>query len=277
MFVDWICSTAQIMLINVVLSGDNAVVVALAASSLPSETRRRAMFWGVVVAIALRVVLTFAVSCILLLPGVRFLGAILLAYIGCKLVSEQEKQAGDKRQGSTRMGTAIGRIALADIVMSLDNVIAIAGVAPADPGWLLLGLTLSIAMMLALSTAILAVMSRLRWMAYLGTGVLALGTANMMVDDLDTASRFGATTSQHTSSMVPTVWSVRLALVIFCLTSKYWWPKRQSRAGAADPAGSGASRVPPGTRRICASKTAGITQGTLAASGSSSWSVCQRT
>src|SRR5208337_2841586 len=175
MFLDWISSIIQIMLVNVVLSGDNAMVIALAASSLPPEKRQRAMLWGTGLAIGMRMVLTFAVAYVLLIPGLRFLGAVLLAYIACKLIQEQADQAGDASQAPTSTGTAITRIALADLVMSLDNVIAIAGVAQADPLRLFLGLALSIAMILALSTAIVAIMSRFRWIAYLGTGVRSRG------------------------------------------------------------------------------------------------------
>src|SRR5271165_5527569 len=126
MFLDWIFSIIQIMLVNVVLSGDNAMVIALAASSLPPEKRQRAMLWGTGLAIGMRMVLTFAVSYVLLIPGLRFLGAVLLAYIACKLIQEQADQAdGDASPAPASTGTAIARIALADLVMSLDNVIAI--------------------------------------------------------------------------------------------------------------------------------------------------------
>ncbi|MGD0044097.1 MAG: TerC family protein [Isosphaeraceae bacterium] len=229
MFLDWIFSIIQTMLVNVVLSGDNAMVIALAASSLPPEKRQRAMLWGTGLAIGMRMVLTFAVSYVLLIPGLRFLGAVLLAYIACKLIQEQADQAGDASQAPTSTGTAIARIALADLVMSLDNVIAIAGVAQADPLRLFLGLALSIAMILALSTAIVAIMSRFRWIVYLGTGVLALAAANMMAHDIEAARQFGVTVSQHAGSDVHGVWPLRLALVVVCLTSNYWWPRGRLR------------------------------------------------
>jgi len=229
MFLDWCSSIIQIMLVNVVLSGDNAMVIALAASSLPPEKRRGAMLWGTGLAIGMRMVLTFAVSYVLLIPGLRFLGAVLLAYIACKLIQEQADQSGDVGPPPTSAGTAIARIALADLVMSLDNVIAIAGVAQADPVRLFLGLALSIAMILALSTAIVAIMSRFRWIVYLGTGVLALAAANLMAHDIETARQLSVTVSQQASSLGQGVWPLRLVVVVGCLTSNYWWPGGRSR------------------------------------------------
>ncbi len=182
------------------------------------------MLWGTGLAIAMRMVLTFAVSCVLLLPGLRFVGAILLAYIGCKLIVEQAEQAVKPVHTATGTGAAITRIALADVVMSFDNVIAVAGVAQADPFRLLLGLGFSIAIMLALSNAILVVMSRFRWIVYVATGVLALGAANMMAHDLDVATRATAVATQQASGVVQAVWPLRLALLVVCLTPNYWWP-----------------------------------------------------
>ena len=234
MFLDWTSSLIQIMLVNVVLSGDNAMVIALAANSLPPEKRRRAMLWGTGLAIAMRMLLTFAVSYVLLIPGLRFLGALLLAYIACKLIQEQAHQGEDASAIPTNTGTAVARIALADLVMSLDNVIAIAGVAQADPLRLFLGLALSIAMILALSTAIVVIMSRYRWIVYLGTGVLAVAAANMMAHDIEAARQLSVTVSQQASSLGQGVWPLRLALVAVCLTSNYWWPRSRLRVAVDD-------------------------------------------
>ena len=141
------------------------------------------------------------------------------------MIQEQADQAGEASQAPTSTGTAIVRIALADLVMSLDNVIAIAGLAQADPVRLFLGLALSIAMILALSTAIVAIMSRVRWLVYLGTGVLALAAANMMAHDLDATKQLSVTVSQHFGSVVQAVWPLRLTLMAACLTSNFWWPR----------------------------------------------------
>ena len=133
---------------------------------------------------------------------------------------------GQASLSPTSTATAITRIAVADLVMSLDNVIAIAAIAQADPLRLFLGLALSIAMILALSTAIVALMSRFRWIVYLGTAVLAIAAANMMANDLVLAKQWSLGLSQHAENTMLAVWPLRLALVVICLTSGHWWPRR---------------------------------------------------
>ena len=140
MALDWVSSIIQIVLVNAVLSGDNAMVIALAAHRLPAAQRRQAMLWGSGLAIVMRLLLTFVVSALLLVPGLRFVGAVLLAYIACKLIQEEAQPAGPGREAPTSMSSAIARIALADLVMSLDNVIAVAGVSQSDPVRLAVGL-----------------------------------------------------------------------------------------------------------------------------------------
>ena len=237
MLLDWCSSIFQIMLVNVVLSGDNAMVIALAASSLPPGQRKQAMLWGTGLAVALRMVLTFVVAYLLLIPGLRFLGAVLLAYIACKLIQEETDQEQDEYTASGNLRTAIVRIAMADLIMSFDNVIAIAGVAQADPFRLFFGLALSIALILALSTAIVALMARFRWIVYLGAAVLALAAANMMAHDLETAHQFASAMSRHPVHVTQAVWVLRVVLVLACLTSGYWWPRSRPDRDLDHPEG----------------------------------------
>jgi len=225
MALDWISSIIQIVLVNAVLSGDNAMVIALAAHNLPAAQRTKAMLWGTGLAIVMRLVLTFTVSYLLLIPGLRFLGAVLLAYIACKLIQEEAQSAGHAREAPTSIRTAIARIALADLVMSLDNVIAVAGVAQSDPLRLVVGLVLSITMILALSTVIVAIMNRYRWIVYAGTAVLALAAANMMQQDIEVMGHLNSALSRHASAFALTGWPLRLTLLSLCLTSNHWWPK----------------------------------------------------
>src|SRR5262245_45941266 len=119
-----LASLAQIVLINAVLSGDNALVIALAARHLPPRQRRAAMLWGGVAAVALRLALTLAVAYVLLVPGVRFVGAVLLLGIACKLVRDESAVDRGGGPAPTSVRTAVFRIAVADLVMSLDNVVA---------------------------------------------------------------------------------------------------------------------------------------------------------
>ena len=133
-----LASLAQILLINTVLSGDNALVIAMAARHLPEPQRRTAMIWGVSLAVALQLVLTLAVAYVLMIPGLRFVGALLLVGIACKLIQEEDETNEEAAPAPTSLRTAVVRIAVADLVMSLDNVIAIAGSAgPIPCPWLL--------------------------------------------------------------------------------------------------------------------------------------------
>jgi YjbE family integral membrane protein len=229
MNLDSVSSIVQIVLINAVLSGDNAVVIALAAHGLPPAQRRQAMLWGSALAIVMRLVLTFLVSYLLLLPGLRFLGAVLLAYIACKLIQEESESAGHVHETQTNMRAAIARIALADLVMSLDNVIAIAGVSQSEPVRLVIGLILSITMILTLSTLIVAIMNRFRWVVYAGAAILALTAADMMEHDLLTFRPSFAEFSHQAGTSALTGWSLRLAVLWLCLSSNYWWPNASSR------------------------------------------------
>ena len=208
MTLDYLASIFKIILFDLVLSGDNAVVIGLAAHLLPPRQRRQAMIWGCGMAIVMRVALTLVVAHLLLFPGLRFVGAVLLVWIACKLVQEEAESADDTKPAPTTLFKAITRIAMADFIMSLDNVVAIAGVSESDPVRIILGLFLSISMLLLLSAVIMEIMSRYRWIAYAGAAVLAWTAAEMMVHDLDTfyrtrwarESRRGSRSGPHGSS-----------------------------------------------------------------------------
>ncbi|WP_158633688.1 TerC family protein [Tautonia sociabilis] len=226
-------SLFQIILINVVLSGDNALVIAMASRHLPPHQRKAAMLWGGAMAITLRLVLTLAVSFVMLVPGVRFLGALLLVGIACKLLQDEDQSAEHGCPMPTGLRTAVFRIAVADIVMSLDNVVAIAGVSDSNPVLLVVGLAISIVMILAFSQVIFELMARMRWIVYAGTGVLALTAAGMMLHDLETLG-FALARPTLAESLPPWAsWGFRGAVVGACLTSSRWWPKP---APAAEPA-----------------------------------------
>lgn len=217
-------SIAQILLINVVLSGDNALVIALAARQVPAHQRRSAMLWGIGLAVVLRLGLTLIVAYLLQIPGLRFVGALLLAWIACRLLQEEAEPEEGHGSVSTSLRTAIARIAVADLVMSLDNVVAIAGVSRSDPVQLTIGLVISIALILACSTAILAIMNRFRWMALVGTGVLALTAAGMIAHDISEFRSRGTPSHNPGGLALWQDWSFRLAFMALCMTSARWWP-----------------------------------------------------
>jgi len=129
----WV-AVLQIILIDILLGGDNAVVIALACRRLPEEQRKKGIFWGVFGAIGLRVIMIFFALQLLAIPYLKIVGAILLLWIGVKLLMPEEEEAHGNIEGSTHLLGAIKTIVVADGVMSLDNVIAVAGAAEGDLG-----------------------------------------------------------------------------------------------------------------------------------------------
>ena len=172
----------QIILIDILLGGDNAVVIALACRNLPEEKRRKGIFWGVFGAVGLRVVLTiFAVS-LLAIPYLKIIGGILLFWIGLKLILPQDDDGHDV-DASTTLAGAIKTIIVADFVMSLDNVIAVA--AAAKDSWLLIvfGLIVSIPIIVYCSQLVLKLMERFPVVITLGGALLGYIAGDMMTRD----------------------------------------------------------------------------------------------
>ena len=144
---------AKIIGVNVILSGDNAVVIALAARSLPRKQQNQAIIWGSAAAIVLRVVLTLFAVALLTLPWLKIVGSLLLFWIGIKLLIPEEGDADIK--ASDQLLAAIKTILVADLVMSLDNVIAVAAAAGGSVVLLILGLAISIPLVVFGATMIL--------------------------------------------------------------------------------------------------------------------------
>src|SRR5687768_17405104 len=139
----WV-AVLQIIAIDIVLGGDNAVVIALASRRLPVKQRNLAIFWGVFGAIALRVVLIFFALYLLAIPYLKVVGAVLLVWIGVKLLMPEPEDGDHQIDASTNLIGAIKTIVVADAVMSLDNVIAIAGAAKGSIGLVVFGLVVSV-------------------------------------------------------------------------------------------------------------------------------------
>jgi len=172
----------QIIWINILLSGDNAVVIALAARSLPAHQQRRAIVIGSAAAIVMRIVLTLVAAQLLALPWLKFAGAILLVYIGVSLLlpDGDEKEVGQANRG---MFTAIRTILIADLVMSLDNVVAVAAAAMGDTLLLVLGLGVSIPLVIFGSTLLLKVIERFPLIVWIGAALLGYIAGELLVDD----------------------------------------------------------------------------------------------
>ncbi len=173
---------AQIIGVNIVLSGDNAVVIALAARSLPPSQQKKAIFWGSAAAIIMRVVLTVVAVELLKTPWLKLIGAALLLWIGIKLLVPEEEHGDD---GPTQSGlmAAVKTILIADLVMSLDNVIAVAAAARGDLLLLVLGLLISIPLIIFGSTLLLKVMDRYPIIITIGAALLGWVAGDMAVTD----------------------------------------------------------------------------------------------
>ncbi len=177
----WI-ALMQIIGVNIVLSGDNAVVIALAARSLPAHQQKQAIMWGSGAAVVMRILLTIVAVQLLQLPYLKLIGAALLLWIAVKLlVPEDEHDEGVT--SSANLGSAIKTILIADLVMSLDNVIAVAAAAKGSMTLLIAGLAISIPLVIFGSTLLLKLMERYPIIITIGAGLLGWVAGEMAVTD----------------------------------------------------------------------------------------------
>jgi YjbE family integral membrane protein len=172
----------QIILVNIVLSGDNAVVIALAARSLPPQQQKQAVFWGAGAAVLMRIVLTVIAVEMLRWPWLKLIGAALLLWIAVKLLMPEDGDDGGV-ESSDNLWAAIKTILIADLVMSLDNVIAVAAAAKGSVTLLVLGLAISIPLVIFGATMLMKVMDRFPIIITIGAGLLGWVSGDMAVTD----------------------------------------------------------------------------------------------
>ena len=175
-----------IIVANILLSGDNAVVIAMAARQLPADQQKKAIFWGSAAAIAMRVVLTVVAVQLLAVPYLKIVGAVLLFWIGVQLLLSEDGDADVKSHGT--MMAAVRTILIADLVMSVDNVIAVAAAADKAPEnmrvvLLIIGLGLSIPLIIVGSTLLMKVMERYPLIITVGAALLGFLAGSMLVTD----------------------------------------------------------------------------------------------
>lgn len=189
----------QIILIDILLGGDNAVVIALACRNLPQKQRLQGIMWGTLGAIVLRVILiAFALS-LLAIPFLKIVGALLLAWVAIRLLVPHEDEHGNIKS-SASLWAAVKTIIVADFVMSLDNVIAIAGAAQlADPdhqlGLVIFGLVISIPIIVWGSTIILKLIDRFPSIVTFGAGLLGWIAGGLIITDIAYTKHFGEPSS----------------------------------------------------------------------------------
>ncbi len=184
----FLSALVAIIIIDLVLAGDNAIVIGMAARNLPKENQRKVIIWGTAGAIVIRALATLAVVWLLRVPGLLFVGGLLLIWIAYKLLTEEKEHEEVKATAS--VGAAVRTIIIADTVMGLDNVLAVAGAAHGSFLLVVLGLIISVPIMVWGSTMILKLIDRYPAIIYIGAGVLALTAAKMIVKEPFVAETF---------------------------------------------------------------------------------------
>jgi len=213
----------QVVIVNVVLSGDNAVVIGLAARTLAPAQQRRAIVLGAGAAVLLRLALTIPAALLLDLPLVRAGGGLLLAWVAYRLLVNQVEVSEGGAAAS--VASAVGLILVADVSMSLDNVLAVAAIAQRSPRSdvvLAIGLGLSIPVVLLGGSVVASLMARLPWLAWVGAAVLTFTAAGLIADD----------TGVRQYAVLPEV--VRLSfetLLTAAVLGAAWWSIKRSAVG----------------------------------------------
>ena len=177
----WV-AVVEIIFVNILLSGDNAVVIALACRNLAQRQRRQGIFWGVLGAIVLRIVLTFFAMSLLAYPWLKLIGGALLLWIGVKLIT-QDDGGEHKVKASDRLMTAVWTIIVADLIMSLDNVVGVAAAAKGDGLLIVFGLVTSIPIVIVGSQIIMGLIARFPVLVLAGGGLLGYIAGEMVIED----------------------------------------------------------------------------------------------
>ncbi len=190
---DFFSALFAIIVIDLVLAGDNAIVIALAARNLPRHLQKQAIVWGAVGAIAVRTLLTVVVVWLLRIPGLMFVGGALLIWIAYKLLLPEDAGNGEEKvKATTGFWSAIQTIVVADMVMGLDNVLAVAGAAHGSYLLVVLGLLISVPIVVWGSSLLLGFVERFPVIVYVGAGVLAWTAAKMITAEPHLAEAFAA-------------------------------------------------------------------------------------
>lgn len=220
---EWFLLFLQIMLINIVLSGDNAVVVAMASKNLPLHQRKQAIWWGAFGAVGLRLILTVVAVALLAMPFIQAAGSFLLLWIAIKLLAEDDSHANIK--GAASLSKAIWTIIVADLVMSLDNVLAIAAKAQGNILVIILGIGLSIPIIIWGSTLVMTILQKYPIFIYVGAGILGYTAGEMFVSD----EKMQDYVLHHN---VTAHWIIPIATTIIVIAVGFFW-KRSHAASAA--------------------------------------------
>ena len=187
---EWVLDVSQIIIADIVLSGDNALIIGMAASAVPEESRKKVIFIGLMAAAVLRVLFALVASYLISIPGLLLLGGILLFWVCWKFYgdikefssSDEDKDKLQKDVSGKGMKAALITIIIADVSMSLDNVIAITAIARDYKTLLILGIAFAILIMALFATAIVKLLTKFKWLSYLGLIFLVYLSSKMTFD-----------------------------------------------------------------------------------------------
>ncbi|AFC85621.1 YjbE family putative metal transport protein [Frateuria aurantia] len=216
MWLHWLYGLLTVVLLDLVLAGDNAIVIALAARALPAQIQKKAMLWGVLGAVAVRLLMTIAVVYLLKVPGLMLAGGLLLLPIAWKLLTQAEH--APSTEAATSFWGALRTIVVADALMGLDNVLAIAGASGGQPALVIVGLLVSVPLVVAGSTLILKLIERLPLLVYVGAAAIVVTAVRMVCDDPLVAA--------HLKSWWSGMHYVLMALMILLICGGGWWRRR---------------------------------------------------
>lgn len=186
---NWVILT-EILGVNLILSGDNAVLIAMAAAGLPAAQRSKAILYGMVLAVVLRIVLSLAAVYLLAIPGILLVGGAVLLWIAYGFFKELRQKDKDEESGhhaeveSKTMAVAMRQIIIADVSMSLDNVLAVAGAAHGNTSMLIIGLVISILLMGVAAGIIAKLLERFPVIAYIGVALIVYIGVEMIYEDV---------------------------------------------------------------------------------------------
>lgn len=224
----------SVVIINLVLSGDNAVLIAMASRNLPKRQQKLAIFWGSFGAIALRVILTIIAVILLKIPYLRFIGGALILWIAVKLLREEdENKEEDESKTAGNLWEAIRIIIIADLLMSTDNVLAIAGACKGNIPVLIVGLATSIPIIILGAQLVVLLMKKFPIIIYIGAGVLGWTGGEMMIGDIRIEEFLKSVLPHHTLSVLE--WLVPAILTLFVIAFGYWLNLRQKAKMAEVP------------------------------------------
>jgi YjbE family integral membrane protein len=225
----WWSALLAIILIDLVLAGDNAIVIALAARNLPPELKKKAIVWGTVGAIVVRSVMTVGVVWLLKIPGLMLVGGLGLVWIAYQLLADQGGEEDHGPMANTFWG-AMKTIIVADALMGVDNVLGVAGAAHGSFDLVIIGLLVSVPIVVFGSTMVLKLVERFPAIIQIGSAVLAFTAAKMVVSEPILKDFFG--TSQAMDSMQSAArWGTYIVAVVGVLLAG-WWSQRKPQTSA---------------------------------------------